>query len=75
MLACNLDERIETDNSLSFHPCSGKLGLRTTNLISLIVFLAGIAIEVSSGTQYGQLVGGRVLTGYGVYVVSQLPLP
>lgn len=32
--------------------------------------MIGIAIETGSTTSYGQIVGGRVLTGYGVGALS-----
>ncbi|KAL7412573.1 hexose transporter [Mrakia frigida] len=49
-----------------------RIGLRNTNLISLFVFCIGIAVETSATTSYGQIVGGRVLTGYGVGALSGL---
>lgn len=33
---------------------------------------SGIAVETSSKTEYGQIVAGRVLTGYGVGALSGL---
>ncbi|CDZ96176.1 hexose transport-related protein [Phaffia rhodozyma] len=51
---------------------AGKIGLRNANLFSLILFMAGIAIETSAQNTYAQLVVGRVLTGYSVGCLSGL---
>ncbi|ORY88508.1 and other transporter-domain-containing protein [Leucosporidium creatinivorum] len=51
---------------------SGKLGIKVAYLISLVIFLIGVAIELSSMTQWGQMLAGRFIAGYGVGALSML---
>lgn len=40
--------------------------------IRLVIFLIGVAIELSSMTQWGQMLAGRLIAGYGVGALSML---
>ncbi|KAK4047669.1 hypothetical protein OIO90_006098 [Microbotryomycetes sp. JL221] len=51
---------------------SSKTGIKATYLFSLIVFMIGIAIEVSSMQSWVQMFIGRIVAGYGVGSLSML---
>ncbi|KAK8843946.1 hypothetical protein IAR55_006738 [Kwoniella newhampshirensis] len=51
---------------------ASKLGLRTTCMIFIAIYLVGAAIETSAMTTYGQICVARLLTGLGVGATSGL---
>lgn len=51
---------------------SGKYGIKAAYLFSLVIFMIGIAVQVSSQEQWGQMFAGRTIAGYGVGSLSML---
>lgn len=51
---------------------SSRVGIKMAFMFSLIVFLIGIAVETSAQYQWGQIVAGRLIAGYGVGSLSML---
>ncbi|KAI5478431.1 hypothetical protein MNV49_005072 [Pseudohyphozyma bogoriensis] len=51
---------------------SGNLGIKVAFMISLFIFLVGVAIECSAMYQWGQILAGRFIAGYGIGSLSML---
>lgn len=51
---------------------SGKLGSKVASLMALTVYLVGIAVETSASYQWGQVVAGRFIGGFGVGALSMI---
>ncbi|KAK4046458.1 hypothetical protein OIV83_006050 [Microbotryomycetes sp. JL201] len=51
---------------------SSKVGIKVTYLFSLVVFMIGIAIELSCIDSWAQMFVGRIVAGYGVGSLSML---
>ncbi|GAA6017375.1 hypothetical protein JCM10207_005613 [Rhodosporidiobolus poonsookiae] len=49
-----------------------RVGIKVSFLFSLFIYMVGVAIETSSQTQWGQMVAGRFVTGWGVGSLSLL---
>ncbi|BGO96118.1 hypothetical protein NBRC10512_002950 [Rhodotorula toruloides] len=49
-----------------------RTGIKIAIIVSLVIYAAGIAIETSGQSQYGQEIAGRFVTGFGVGSLSLL---
>lgn len=58
--------------ALASGPISGRIGLRTTCIVFIVIYMIGVAIETSAFTTYGQICVGRALAGLGIGATSGL---
>ncbi|GAA5840231.1 hypothetical protein JCM11251_005953 [Rhodosporidiobolus azoricus] len=58
--------------ALMITQASKRIGIKYSFLFSLFIYMVGIAIETSGQYQWGQMVAGRFVTGWGVGALSLL---
>ncbi|KAM0751864.1 general substrate transporter [Meredithblackwellia eburnea MCA 4105] len=58
--------------SLAAGALSKRVGIKVASIISLVVFLVGVAVETSAEYQWGQIIAGRWIAGYGIGSLSML---
>ena len=49
-----------------------RLGLKKASLISLVIFMIGAAVQISAQQQWGQVIAGRLISGFGVGSLSMI---
>ncbi|KAK4702063.1 MFS transporter, SP family, sugar:H+ symporter, partial [Phenoliferia sp. Uapishka_3] len=58
--------------SLAAGTISSRVGIKNATLIALVIFLIGVSIETSCQYQWGQVIAGRWIAGFGVGAMSML---
>ncbi|KAL8291985.1 hypothetical protein RQP46_001451 [Phenoliferia psychrophenolica] len=58
--------------SLAAGVVSSKVGTKKATLLALFIFLIGVSVETSAQYQWGQIIAGRWIAGFGVGSMSML---